>query len=183
MKHLKKIFILTLILVGCKSVNIDKINSFYRTKYPKINSYSFTVSEENARNKLLHFYNKNNKNIDSDFVIIEYFRYPNGNFDALNTEIFFYQNDTLTKAYYLKSDRKSKIEDITNELAIDTKKTNDLILELLDKDEYEELKQLYKKTEYAVSDAGIIYVTFLDKNLNVLNGYMFNEFMVNEPFN
>lgn len=173
---------MTLILVGCKSVDIGKINSFYRDKYPKINSYSFTISEEKARNKLLHFYNKENKKNDNDFVVIEYFRYPNGDFDMLNTEIFFYQSDTLTKAYYLKSNRKSKIEDITNELAIEIKKTNDLILELLVKGEYEKLSKLHKKSEYAVSDTGLIYVTFLDKNYNVLQGYMFNEFIVNEPF-
>jgi len=171
MKYLKKILILALILVGCKSVDVKRINDFYRDKYPKINSYKFTSHKEKARSKLLHFYNKESKKNNSGFAMIEYFRYPNGNFD---------ENDSLVKAYYLKSDKKTKVENITNELAIDTKKTNDLILELLVKGKYEKLSQLHKESEYAVSDAGLIYVTFLDKNLDVLQGYMFNEFMVNE---
>ena len=180
MKYLKKILILALILVGCKSDDVKRINDFYRDKYPKINSYKFTSHKEKARSKLLHFYNKESKKNNSGFAMIEYFRYPNGNFDELNTETFFYENDSLVKAYYLKSDKKTKVENITNELAIDTKKTNDLILELLVKGKYEKLSQLHKESEYAVSDAGLIYVTFLDKNLDVLQGYMFNEFMVNE---
>jgi hypothetical protein len=183
MKHLRIILIFTLILTGCKSVDINGINEFYRERYFKDDPYSrFLKDDERARKSIFNTYFKSKEKKDS-IIVIEYSRYYNGNFDILNTKTFFYQNNRLIKAYYLQSDKKSKIENITDELAADTKKTNKFILELLAKGQYEELKQLHKKTEYAVSDSGIIYVTFLDKDLNVLQGYMFNEFMVNELFN
>ena len=183
MKRFRLILILTLILVGCKPVDIIEVHKFYRENYFKNESNQrFLKNDERARNTIFNTYFNDIEKKNDITVVIEYFKYPNGNFDILNTEAFFYQNDSIVKAYYLKSNRKSKIEDITNDLVMDTKKTNELILELLAKGEFKKLSQLHKKSEYSVSDAGKIYVTFLDNNFDVLQGYVFKEFMVSVPF-
>lgn len=183
MKKIKLIFIFTFFLSSCKPFDIDRVNNFYREKYPVLNKYKITINKEKSRKKILNKYFKDANFINKQIIVIEIFSYPNGNFDILNNETFIYVGGKIYRAYFLNFGDSNVVKDFTDKLSLNNKKTNELILELLDKGEFEKLSQLHKKVQYSVSDGGIIFVTFLDKNLNVLQGFMFNEFMVSDYYN
>ncbi len=177
MKMIKLLLIFTVVLVSCKPIDINRVNKFYREKYPVLNKSKLIINEEKSRKKILNKYFKDSNFKNKQITVIEIFRYPNGNFDILNNITFIYVGDKIYKIYSLIFDDDKIVKDITDELLLDRIKTNELILEMLDKREFEKLNQLHKKVEYSINDMGVIFVTFMDKNTNVSEGYMFFEFI------
>lgn len=175
----KAILILLLILTSCKSLDFKTINNYYRDNYYNdLSDYTFVKREENARKKIYKQFLKKNK-VSYPIKVIESYSYSQGDFDKLYTHIYFYHKKRLIKAFFMSSNKRKNIEDITSESKSDSE--NELILRKLDNNEYEYLKNLHKNPNYSVSSDQKIYVNYFDKNLNFLKGYMFYGFML--PFN
>jgi len=167
--------IVILLLVGCQSSNVIELNKFYREKYPETNQFNNTIIKEKSRKKIFKkYFNEVQERLDST-ILIEIFKYPNGDFSDLHVETFFCLKNEI---YSLYSTSKHSDVVIINKVDEYYKPTIDLILKLVKAREFTQLENLYKKEGYGVSDTGSVYATTLDEKFHVVDGIKFNEFMV-----
>lgn len=167
--------IVILLLVGCRSSNIIEINKFYREKYPETNQFNNTKNQEKSRKKIFKkYFNEVQEKLDNT-ILIEIFKYPNGDFSDLHVDTFFCFKSEIYSSY---SASNHYDEAIVNKVDEYYKPTIVLILKLVKAKKFTQLEKLYKKEGYGVSDTGLVYVTTLDEKFHVVDGIKFNEFMV-----
>lgn len=177
MNKIKVLILLIVVLIlGCKSHKLsDKTLDCKLTSREVSESKSklFNDKTNGLREKAYKKFFSDSKNNHSDgLIIIELFFHRYSDFDNLIAEIYFYEGGNKINKFIIEGGKL-----LFNEELISNEETIEIILDLIKNQEFKQLKHMHKNINYSLSQPGVVYVSILDADLQIIRCLKFEEFM------